>query len=194
MLLEQDTAQLFGRREVELLARQLMGLCLQHPQALAELDRLVQAMETGQRLCLLLLDIDHFKKFNDSFGHHIGDQVLKLLASVLRESVKGQDTAVRYGGEEFAWLLPDCAISSAVQRIHQFQAELQRQPLRLSAHNTVLSASAADTDVDANSIGLTASFGVTQIQQAGDLDQAFKQADAALYQAKQSGRNRLEIA
>lgn len=156
---------------------------------------LLQKMHAQKKpVCLVVVDIDHFKKVNDQYGHQIGDAVLQHFAAILLRQLKSSDLLVRYGGEEFAWLLPDCAISSAVQRIHQFQTELQRQPLRLSAHNTVLSASAADTDVDANSIGLTASFGVTQIQQAGDLDQAFKQADAALYQAKQSGRNRLEIA
>ena len=114
---------------------------------------LLQKMQAQKKpVCLVVVDIDHFKKVNDQYGHQIGDAVLQHFAAILLRQLKSSDLLVRYGGEEFAWLLPDCAISSAVQRIHQFQAELQRQPLRLSAHNTVLSASAADTDVDVNSI------------------------------------------
>ena len=68
------------------------------------------AQETSQNLCLLMIDIDKFKVFNDTFGHLIGDLILKLLANMLTDSIKGRDTAARYGGEEFAVILPDTSL------------------------------------------------------------------------------------
>src|SRR5690606_9934197 len=73
----------------------------------------VAAVEMGEPLCLALTDIDFFKKFNDTYGHQTGDQVLKLVASILRQSIKGRDTAARYGGEEFALILPQTALADA---------------------------------------------------------------------------------
>lgn len=63
-------------------------------------------MNTGDDLCLIILDVDHFKKFNDTWGHQTGDEVLKLVAATVQQNVRGQDRAARYGGEEFAVILP----------------------------------------------------------------------------------------
>ena len=72
------------------------------------------ADSSKERLSLLMADIDHFKKFNDSFGHLTGDQVLRLVAMAVKQNVKGQDTAARYGGEEFAIVLPNTVLRSAI--------------------------------------------------------------------------------
>jgi diguanylate cyclase len=71
------------------------------------LKNFAEASEKGIPLCLMLLDIDHFKKFNDTWGHQTGDQVLRLVAMTLKSNIKGKDIAARYGGEEFAAILPE---------------------------------------------------------------------------------------
>jgi len=70
-------------------------------------------LATTNRFLLLLIDIDHFKSFNDRFGHLMGDSVLSLVGAMLKQSIKGQDIAARYGGEEFAIILPDTSLNSA---------------------------------------------------------------------------------
>ena len=72
------------------------------------------AAPSSEPLSLMLTDVDHFKKFNDTYGHHTGDQVLRLVAHAVKQNVKGQDIAARYGGEEFAVVLPDTALRSAI--------------------------------------------------------------------------------
>jgi diguanylate cyclase len=138
----------------------------------------MEAMETGQRLCMVLFDIDHFKKFNDSFGHHIGDQVLKLLASVLRESVKGQDVAVRYGGEEFAVILPNTELKGALTVAENIRRRIIGKEL-----------------IDRKSgdrLGrITVSAGVAQFAPGEPLRELVERSDRALYAAKDSGRNRV---
>jgi diguanylate cyclase (GGDEF)-like protein len=148
---------------------------------------LLQQMHLEKKpVCLVMIDIDHFKQINDQYGHQMGDLVLQHFAGIIIQQLKSADLFARYGGEEFALLLPACPISGAVQRINQLQSQLQSQPLQ---HKSA----SAEAEQQTLNIAITASFGVTQIEPGVDLDQAFKQADAALYQAKLAGRNRLEI-
>ena len=138
----------------------------------------MEAMETGERMCLLLLDIDHFKKFNDSFGHHIGDQVLKLLASVLCESVKGQDTAVRYGGEEFAVVLPNTALQGAFTVAENIRRRIIGKEL-------------IDRKSGERLGRITISVGVGQYAPGEPLREFIERTDRALFAAKKGGRNRV---
>ncbi|MBU2279276.1 MAG: GGDEF domain-containing protein [Gammaproteobacteria bacterium] len=148
---------------------------------------LLQQMHLEKKpVCLVMIDIDHFKQINDQYGHQMGDLVLQHFAGIIIQQLKSADLFARYGGEEFALLLPVCPISGAVQKINQLQSQLQSQPLQ---HKSA----SAEAEQQTLNIAITASFGVTQIEPGVDLDQAFKQADAALYQAKLAGRNRLEI-
>ena len=138
----------------------------------------MEAMETGQTMCLLILDLDHFKKFNDSFGHHIGDQVLKLLASVLRDSVKGQDTAVRYGGEEFAVILPDTALEGAFAVAENIRRRIIGKEL-------------IDRKTGERLGRITVSIGVGQFAPGEPLRELIERTDRAMYAAKDGGRNRV---
>ncbi len=136
------------------------------------------AMETGEPLCLLLMDIDHFKKFNDTYGHYVGDLVLKIVARTLKDNVKGQDLAVRYGGEEFCVILPKTQIADAVSAATNIRHAMASRKLR--------------NKKTGESYGkVTVSIGVAQYRSDEALDQFIQRADRALYMAKDDGRNRV---
>jgi len=136
------------------------------------------AMETGDDLCLLLIDIDHFKKFNDTWGHQTGDEVLKLVAKTLVDNIKGQDVVARFGGEEFVVLLPKTSLSASVM-----------------VGNTIRTAFEKRRVVDKESkrmIGdITVSIGIARYELGESLAELVRRADAALYRAKNEGRNRV---
>jgi len=137
----------------------------------------ITAMEAGTPLSILLIDIDHFKKFNDSFGHQVGDQVLRLVARVLQESVRDCDLAARYGGEELMAILPGAEVEAcfeAAERIRRRIAEA-----RLTRRTTGEEISS-----------VTVSIGVAQFRMGETADGMIERCDRALYQAKRAGRNR----
>ncbi|HLI20857.1 MAG TPA: GGDEF domain-containing protein [Stellaceae bacterium] len=137
-----------------------------------------ESQSESEPLSLLIADIDHFKSFNDNFGHQIGDQVLKLVARTLSDSVKGRDTPARFGGEEFAIILP---------RTNLKQAAIVADQIR----NAVLRRRFVGKDTREDYGGVTISFGVAQYRNAEDLAEFIRRADAALYHAKREGRNRV---
>ena len=119
------------RRELEIAQREAMtdgltGIPNRKYFDLQLKQAVVDTMETGDPLALLMLDIDHFKKFNDDHGHQIGDEVIKLVARVLQTSIKGQDIAARYGGEEFSIILPNTPHRQA----QLTQADRKHHPVR----------------------------------------------------------------
>lgn len=141
-------------------------------------DGMVSSTESGERLSLMLLDIDFFKKFNDTYGHQIGDQVLKLVAQSLRKTVKGQDTAARYGGEEFAVILPNTELDNAVKLAETIRVNLAKQVLKNRRTG--------------DSFGkVTVSIGVASFQKGESMEDLVHRSDKALYKAKQDGRNRV---
>ena len=128
-------------------------------------------------LCVALLDIDNFKKLNDSMGHNIGDQALIHLANVCRETLRPQDTVARYGGEEFVILLPETPVDEAVIALTRLQRELTKK-FFLNGNEKVL---------------ITFSAGVTQLTPEDNQGSVIKRADEAMYTAKQTGKNRVVI-
>lgn len=136
------------------------------------------ASETGLPLALLLIDIDHFKNFNDTWGHQVGDQVLKLMARTLVENVKGQDFPARYGGEEFAVLLPGTTLNDAVIVANTIRTALQGKRLIKKS-----------TGEDMGRI--TISIGAAVHVPGESLPAFVHRADEALYAAKREGRNRV---
>jgi len=130
----------------------------------------------GEEVALLLCDIDHFKKFNDSWGHQTGDQVLRLVAACLSENVKGRDTAARYGGEEFAVLLRGTGLDAATHVADQIREQIATKKLVKKSTGDVLGT-------------ITISIGVAQFGRDEAVESVVRRADACLYGAKHSGRN-----
>lgn len=133
----------------------------------------------GRRLSLLMLDIDHFKRYNDSAGHLAGDQALLTVANVLLSQIRDDDQAVRYGGEEFLIVLPDTGIEDALPICERLRLHVQ-------------DASIMDT-VGAALPGVTLSIGLAEWAPFETPEQLIARADAALYQAKAAGRNRVVL-
>ena len=125
---------------------------------------------------LLLCDIDHFKVFNDNWGHQTGDQVLRLVANCLSENVKGRDTAARYGGEEFAVLLRGTSLKDATLVAEQIRETVQTKKLVKKSTGDVLGS-------------ITISIGVAEFGADETGESLIRRADACLYGAKQHGRN-----
>jgi diguanylate cyclase len=134
------------------------------------------AVDGGEDVTLLLCDIDHFKKFNDSWGHQTGDQVLRLVASCLAENVKGRDTAARYGGEEFAVLLRGTGLEAATRVANQIREQVQTKKLIKKSTGDILGT-------------ITISIGVAAFGNGETAEAVVRRADACLYGAKHSGRN-----
>lgn len=133
-----------------------------------------------ETVALVMLDIDHFKQFNDQYGHPLGDRVLEHVGQVLRNALPAEAVAARYGGEEFCVILQGCTDLDSARAFAE-QLRLKIQSLRIKARVT-------DTVLDT----ITASFGVA-LSKAGDtLETLVTRADDALYRAKRNGRNRVQ--
>lgn len=127
---------------------------------------------------MILMDIDHFKSFNDNFGHQIGDQVLKLVARTIKDSVKGRDIVVRFGGEEFVVLLPETNIMGGEKIAEILRQEVEKKEVINKATGKRLAK-------------ITLSAGVSQYFKDEDAEDLIKRADTALYSAKNGGRNQV---
>jgi len=135
---------------------------------------------TGQDLCLILLDIDNFKKFNDKYGHQVGDQVLKVVARAIDDSIRGGDTLARYGGEEFCVILPNTGLDGGAA---------VAENIRRSMASKVLKSGKDGRDYGT----VTASFGVADNTPGEAAEDLVARADAALYTAKNDGRNQIVV-
>jgi len=136
-----------------------------------------RAQRHGRPIAAIMLDVDHFKRFNDSFGHEAGDLVLRELAGALKRSTRGSDVASRYGGEEFLVLLPECPLDAALRKAEQLREEVAKLELRY----------------DSRPLGpVSVSLGVASFpDHAKESAELLRRADEALYLAKQAGRNRV---
>jgi diguanylate cyclase (GGDEF)-like protein len=145
------------------------------------LDRECRRAVRGDRpLSLVIFDVDHFKRFNDSFGHEAGDLVLKELGNLVQGMFREEDVACRFGGEEFALVLTDTTLDQAIQRAEE---------LRAGAYEIVL------TDGQQNIGRITLSLGVATLPQHGATGGVLlRAADKALYAAKNGGRDRVAVA
>ncbi len=136
------------------------------------------ALANGEPLSLLMFDIDHFKSFNDSYGHLTGDQVLRLVGMSLKQTIKGQDITARYGGEEFAVVLPNTALRQALTVADHIRRAVMSKELKKKSTGEILGR-------------VTISVGVSMLKPGDDTNSLIERADACLYAAKRNGRNRV---
>lgn len=144
-------------------------------------DCIEESEENSSSLVLMMLDIDHFKAFNDTFGHQVGDQVLRLVARTLTDNVKGRDIAARYGGEEFAIILPETGIQAGVKVADTLRRMVETKEVVNKTNHETLGR-------------ITLSIGIAQYKRGESISEFIERADTALYQAKRNGRNRVETA
>jgi diguanylate cyclase (GGDEF)-like protein len=150
-------------------------------------DRLDGEIERARRydhpVSLFLMDIDHFKRINDKYGHQTGDEVLRAIGGILRSSTRSVDIVARYGGEEFVALLPETGQETARMTAEKLRAAIEHHSFFPQGRSV---------------FHVTASFGVSSLDMTGKkdtdvADRIVKMADDAMYQAKQEGRNRVVV-
>lgn len=133
----------------------------------------------GTALCIAVVDVDHFKRINDTHGHQAGDRVLRELATLLRAHLRPTDFVARFGGEEFVIVLPFAPLTGARVAAERIRDAVSRALIRHDAETPALQ--------------LTVSIGLAELGSVDDEASMFAQADAALYRAKRNGRNRIEL-
>jgi|GEM_PF-5051611 len=144
-------------------------------------DAVCGAEHKAESFCLMILDIDHFKHFNDTYGHMMGDAVLRMVASTLSDGVRHGDLVARHGGEEFAIVLPEIPLKDAFAT-----AERLREAL---GNRTVL-----DPETAERVASVSCSIGVARHQTSESCEALLRRCDGALYRAKRNGRDRVETA
>ena len=182
---------LHGRvAELEELNKELSAISLRDPltglgNRLALDEDLVQlearVMRYGHRYCIALLDVDHFKSYNDAYGHQAGDQALRIVAAQFKEEARRGDAVYRYGGEEFLCIFPEQSLATTSVAVQRIRSSLQ-----------ALAIPHADNPLGV--LTLSAGLAVLDAERTQSAGQVLKEADDALYRAKQLGRNRVEHA
>ena len=151
-------------------------------------ERIKQEVSSAKRqkrnLCAIMTDVDFFKSANDTYGHAVGDLVLKTIARVIKMQLRDYDIAGRYGGEEFSIILPYTKLP---------EAQMVAERLRKAVEKTKIDISKVNSDVTEKNIGVTISLGVAEYSPDDDENTLLQKADKALYKAKENGRNRVEI-
>jgi diguanylate cyclase len=137
---------------------------------------LMNSEEHSDSLCIILSDIDHFKKFNDTYGHLVGDSILRYFANLMKKTRSVDETICRYGGEEFIILLANSSLEKAAERAEQIRVSLEKAHLKRKDEDKPIST-------------VTASFGIAVFNGTESAEELVSRADKALYQAKNNGRN-----
>jgi two-component system cell cycle response regulator len=139
-----------------------------------------QSLKNERKFALMIMDMDHFKSVNDTYGHDAGDMVLKQLAGLITNAARATDLAARFGGEEFVVLMPETSEEASLGAANRMREMVERTPFSVGNNKT---------------INLTISIGIANLIKTGDsAENLIKRADEALYEAKHSGRNRVKAA
>ena len=135
----------------------------------------------GGRYCMALLDVDHFKSYNDTYGHQAGDRVLEIVAAQLRAQARGGDSLYRYGGEEFLCIFPEQSLTTGTIAVERMRSGIERLAI-------------PHVENPAGVLTISAGMAILDPEHATSAVEVLKEADEALYRAKQLGRNRVEQA
>jgi diguanylate cyclase (GGDEF)-like protein len=167
-----------ARQLADMMTKDSLTGLLQHARVKERLSHELQRSErTGEPLSVVMLDIDHFKKVNDNYGHLTGDQVISSLANLLKQQLRKTDIIGRYGGEEFLLILPDCNQQQAFGLVEQLRQSFASLPFSF----------------DYQTFHCTFSAGICQATATDQTDQLIDQADKALYASKHAGRNQTQL-
>lgn len=173
------TLNLRAKLENQSIRDALTGLFNRHFMQISLEREMVRAHRRKQIMAVLMLDVDHFKKFNDTHGHAAGDEVLKTFAQVFQNNIRAEDIACRYGGEEFTIILPDTTVSGACDRADSIVSAVSDLKVRFGQQTFD---------------GFGVSIGIAFYPGDGDSsDELLQRADAALYDAKHNGRNQVSL-
>ncbi|MCF6293171.1 MAG: GGDEF domain-containing protein [Robiginitomaculum sp.] len=168
------------RVKIEAMTDSLSGLCNRKRFDEVLKDEMEQSAKTKEPLALVFCDIDHFKRFNDTWGHQTGDQIIRFVSSTLKRHVSKHHVAARYGGEEFAIIMPATDLSVAIDVAQNIREKIERKKLVRKSTNEDLGK-------------VTISMGVSLFRDTDEIEEFIERADMALYQSKQNGRNRLSV-
>ena len=173
------TLNLRAKLENQSIRDSLTGLFNRHFMQISLEREMARARRRKQIMAVLMLDADHFKRFNDTQGHAAGDAVLKAFSEIIRSNIRSEDIACRYGGEEFTIILPDTTVKGACDRAESILSAIANLKLTTEQHS-----------FDGFSISIGIAFfpgdGVTA-------EELLKHADSALYDAKHNGRNQVRL-
>jgi diguanylate cyclase (GGDEF)-like protein len=125
------------------------------------------------QLCMALIDIDHFKRINDKYGHSVGDKTLQIIATQIKKNLAPSDFVARWGGEEFVVIMPESELQASFERLEAMREKIASLPFMLKGARVVV----------------TVSIGLIDVKQSHSIQEAFDNVDKLLYEAKQGGRN-----
>jgi diguanylate cyclase (GGDEF)-like protein len=140
-------------------------------------EEIARAGRIGKPTCVAILDIDNFKTINDTYGHLVGDRVLRHVALQIKNSLRTCDIVARYGGEEFLIILPDTDEINAIMALDRVKMNIAKKPIRVGREY----------------LNITVSIGVTEISNNEHTLSSIDKADKALYKAKKNGKNKIEV-
>ena len=147
-------------------------------------ETIASAKRQNQPLCCIMSDIDFFKKINDTYGHAVGDYVLKTVAKTIKKELREEDIASRYGGEEFIFLLPHTKLDEAIVVAERLRNQVEKKKINIEEYNIQ----------NAKEISVTISIGVSEFNKNDkEAQMLYKKADNALYKAKEQGRNQVVV-
>ncbi len=147
-------------------------------------ETIASAKRQNQPLCCIMSDIDFFKKINDTYGHAVGDYVLKTVAKTIKKELREEDIASRYGGEEFIFLLPHTKLDEAIVVAERLRNQVEKKKINIEEYNIQ----------NTKEISVTISIGVSEFNKNDkEAQMLYKKADNALYKAKEQGRNQVVV-